>query len=176
MHVHLYQLNVISSGITHTCNPRRVQTYTQNPMPPLRFKGVAHPSTSNPRQHIADVTAAEIDCERMGGSRINAWRAPVLVEHTGSPVGVVEHSWMGADGEMRVAGRVNDAEAARLVREGKMHGLSLGTSIVTHGDGSFRREHEELSVCERPARPGCYIDTIDGEEVRSRYNFSGACV
>ncbi len=90
-----------------------------------------------------------------------------------SKIGSVTSSWRGPDGSLRVSGVVNDANAIKSVRDGSTRGLSLGTSVITDEEGTrLMVKHDELSVCERPARAGCYIDSVNGKSVRQVACFS----
>lgn len=47
-----------------------------------------------------------------------------------------------------------------------MRGLSLGTEVVLDDCGrKLHSRQKELSLCEQPRRPGCWIDSIDGRSV-----------
>ena len=145
-------------------------TGTSATSPPLEFVGVAHPRPGSQRNTLADLSAAEISTTRMGdGNGVD-----ILVEHDhANRVGSVLASWEGADGSLKVAGRIHDPVAANSVRTGKMRGLSLGTSVITDGDGNaLLRSQDEVSVCVEPRRPGCWIDRIDGRPVRQTAVFS----
>tara|TARA_Y100000768_G_scaffold388911_2_gene388612 strand:+ start:21165 stop:21650 length:486 start_codon:yes stop_codon:yes gene_type:complete len=133
----------------------------------LNFRGVAHPPPrrDGERDHSADLNAAEIATTNLGrGSGTK-----VLVEHDHDyRVGTVHSSWEGPDGSLRVYGTVTDPSAERMVRSGKMRGLSLGTSVIQdeHG-GRMAAFQDELSICEDPRRGGCFIDEVDGKRVRT---------
>lgn len=135
-------------------------------MASVSFRGVAHPPP-NPhgRETAADLSAAEIGTTNLGRNG----GLPLLVEHEHShPAGRVLASWEGRNGELRVAGVVDDAHAARDVRSGAMRGLSLGTGVVLDAQGrAMGRMQDELSLCAEPRRAGCYIDTVDGKNVRT---------
>ena len=82
-------------------------------------------------------------------------------------------SWEGRNGELRVAGVIDDPQAVKDVRSGEMRGLSLGTGVVTDESGStLLRTQDELSLCTEPRRGGCFIDTVDGASVRTVACFS----
>lgn len=82
-------------------------------------------------------------------------------------------SWEGANGELRVAGKITDPVLERSVRQGSNRGLSLGTDVVhdTAGNALYKSQ-QELSLCSEPRRPNCYVDVIDGKSVRSSRRFS----
>ena len=64
-------------------------------------------------------------------------------------------SWEGPNGELRVHGVVTDAKAEKDLRSGATRELSLGTSVHSEEHGRvLMRTHDELSLCERAARPG----------------------
>jgi hypothetical protein len=137
---------------------------------PLSFRGVAHPPPGKKRGNIADLNRAEISTTNMGKGP----GTDVLVEHDhGSRVGKVEASWEGRNGELRVAGTIDDPQAEALVRAGKLRGLSLGTGVIQNMSGdALMRTQDELSICDAPRRGGCFIDTIDGASVRTVACFS----
>lgn len=134
--------------------------------------GTAHPPAHECYGHPADLNNAEIESAELGSNGEGGMPCPLLVEHTGAPVGEVEHSWRGARGELRVAARIKQPGAIEAVRNGTMRGLSLGTNVQDIGNGS-NRAVDELSICKTPARRNCYIDMIDGRKVLSRHNASG---
>ena len=137
---------------------------------PLAFRGVAHPPPGKKRGNIADLDRAEISTTNMGKGA----GTDVLVEHDhASRVGKVDASWEGRNGELRVAGTINDPKAEALVRAGKLRGLSLGTGVIQNAAGTpLMRTQDELSICDAPRRGGCFIDTIDGASVRTVACFS----
>ena len=140
---------------------------------PTTFKGVAHPPPrrDGKRDHSADLSRAEISTTQLGRNG----GLPMLVEHdhAGPRAGRVLSSWEGPDGSMRVSGIITDASAETLVKSGAMRGLSLGPSVTSDSMGSWNmRTHDELSLCEEPRRGGCYIDTLDGRQVREVHAFS----
>ena len=72
-----------------------------------------------------------------------------------------------------MAGRIDNPEIERSIRSGRNHGLSLGTDVISDMAGNtLVKSQQELSVCQEPRRRGCYIDSIDGRDVRKRKNFS----
>lgn len=146
-------------------------------MPALSFKGIAHPPPrrDGKRNNLADLNGAEIATSRAGNRGLPG--RPVLVEHdhAGGQVGRVLTSWEGPMGDLRVEGVLDDPAAVRQVKSGRMRELSLGTSV--HQDMSkpgtvMSRSHDELSICEKAARPGCIITEINGRQVGSTHHFS----
>ena len=137
----------------------------------VSFKGVAHPRPDpRGRKTVADLSSAEIGSANLGRNG----GLPLLVEHEHSArAGRVLASWEGRNGELRVAGVVDCPDAARDVRAGTMRGLSLGTGVILDEDGrAMGRTQDELSLCSEPKRVGCYIDNVDGCDVRPMSVFS----
>lgn len=135
----------------------------------LSFVGIAHPpAVSGRRGNIADLNSVEISTQRLGG-------LPLHLEHdtSAAPVGRVQASWQGRQGDLRVMAHVDDASVERQIRSGEMRGLSLGTEVVQKLDGDvLRRAQSELSVCEEPKRSGCYITEVNGKTVHRSAQFS----
>jgi hypothetical protein len=136
----------------------------------LAFRGTAHPPPGVSEPDVANLSAAELsltDLGRNGG-------LPLLFEHNAQKrVGYCQASWEGRNGELRVAGVVTDPDTERRIRSGSNQGLSLGTDVVQDTSGrSLYKEQQELSVCNEPRRPGCYIDIVDGKTVRKSRKFS----
>lgn len=132
---------------------------------PLHFRGQAHPRARDDPECRSDLSAAEISCTQLGrGDGLD-----LLVEHDWArKVGTVDCSWENPrDGSLRVAGRVTDADTIDKVRSGELRGLSLRTNCAYDAvtGATYSKRHEELSVCNEPRRPGCYIDEIDGRMV-----------
>ena len=147
---------------------------------PLKFFGTAHPPPrkDGKRNNIADLSSEEIrELERNEARNMgNGAGTDLLVEHDhAARVGRVDASWQGRNGELRVAGTVNDPETIARVRAGDLRGLSLGTGVTQTITGKpLMRTQDELSLCDEPRRGGCYIDTIDGANVRSVACFSNS--
>ena len=138
----------------------------------LAFRGTAHPPPGVADPDIANLNSAEIsvtDVGRRGG-------IPLLWEHNNrDKIGRCEASWMGKNGELRVSGVITDSRIEAQVRAGKSQGLSLGTDVIQDSTGNaLFKEQQELSVCGAPRRPGCYIDTVDGKQVRQSRQFSSS--
>ena len=140
----------------------------------LEFRGTAHPPPGHSAPDVANLSAVEVgltDLGRDGG-------VPMLFEHDPAQrVGRCLTSWEGRGGELRVAGIIDDPTTERTIRSGQTQGLSLGTDVVHDGKGmAVFKDQQELSVCARPRRPNCFIDTIDNQKIRKRRTFSGSGV
>ena len=136
----------------------------------LSFRGTAHPAPGVSDPDIANLEAAEIaltDLGRRGGTQI-------LYEHNSrDKIGRCDASWEGPNGELRVSGTITDARVEASIRNGRTQGLSLGTDVVSDVNGNaLYKSQQELSVCTEPRRRGCYIDVVDGKNVRKRSNAS----
>lgn len=139
----------------------------------LNFRGTAHPCPGRSDPDVANLSAAEIAVTNMGYGNV-----PVLYEHNNNDViGRVDASWESSAGELRVAGVISNPVIENRIRSGKSQGLSLGTDCIqTSGGKALVKSQAELSVCEVPRRPGCFIDVIDNEKIRSRRNFSNGAL
>ena len=137
---------------------------------PLAFRGTAHPSPGCCDPDIANLNAAEVSLTDLG----ERGGVPVLYEHNSrSRIGRCDASWEGPNGELRVSGVITDSRIEASIRSGKTQGLSLGTDVVQDGTGhALYKKQQELSVCTEPRRSGCYIDHVDGRQVRRRRNAS----
>ncbi|WP_241527344.1 HK97 family phage prohead protease [Sphingomonas turrisvirgatae] len=97
--------------------------------------------------------AAVFDAPDRGGDVIRpgafgAWvrRVPLLWQHRGPPVGVIETIGEDARG-LRVTGRVDVPELAGLVARGAVDGLSFGYRVKAARHGQWR-EIRALELCE----------------------------
>ena len=137
---------------------------------PLQFVGTAHPPAKKRRDHPADLSEAEITVSNLGSRYGKGESTPILVEHEGDPVGKIISSYKAPSGSLRVLGTIHDERAKKLVRDGKMLGLSLGTDVI-HRDGEednpVVRSVQELSICVEPRRRGCYISQVDGQTYKT---------
>jgi hypothetical protein len=136
----------------------------------LQFRGVAHPPPGVSEPDIANLSAAEIGLTDLGSKG----GAPLLFEHNAThKVGHCLASWEGRNGELRVAGIVDDPKIERSIRNGSNQGLSLGTDVIQDTEGNaLYKSQQELSICAEPRRSGCWIDTIDGKRTRQNRRFS----
>jgi hypothetical protein len=143
----------------------------------MHFSGIAHPPPGQVGyNHVANVqTHAEMDAVALGDAHDDVG-TPLHVEHDVSrTVGRVHSSWRERDGALRVVGCVSDAAVASRVRAGELPGLSLGTSVaLTRAGRVHSKEHQELSLCEAPRRPRCYITHVDHRPAQWRVRHRAA--
>lgn len=97
--------------------------------------------------------AAVFDCADRGGDVIrpgafgtHVRRVPLLWQHRGEPVGVIEAIGEDARG-LRVMGRVDAPELAALVAKGAVTGMSFGYRVKAARQGRWR-ELRQLELCE----------------------------
>lgn len=136
----------------------------------MQFVGTAHPPPHESRHHPADFDAAEIASTNLGNQGLKGSTTPILVEHDGAPVGEVLASYRGSSGSLKVMGHIYDERAQELVKSGQMLGLSLGTETVHHDTPNSQpvmRKVTELSIVEKPLRPGCHISEANGHRVHT---------
>ncbi|MFN4097607.1 MAG: HK97 family phage prohead protease [Sphingomonas sp.] len=119
--------------------------------------GTDRPSPSPSREREGSIRfagyAAVFDVPDRGGDVIRAGafgarvrRVPLLWQHRGEPIGVIEAIGEDARG-LRVTGRVDAPELAALVAQGAVSGLSFGYRTVRARHGRWR-EIERLELCE----------------------------
>lgn len=128
---------------------------------PLHVIGTIHPPATSEKTEADDLTKAEMvvrENDLVG--------RPVLVEHDGAPVGEVLTSWIHHDtGSLKMAANINDPNVQAQVKSGQMRGLSIGSKLIHPvGTDASRRVSQildEVSVCEKPRRHGCYVEQID---------------
>lgn len=95
---------------------------------------------------VFDVPDRGGDVIRAGAFGARVRRVPLLWQHRGQPVGVIEA--IGEDERgLRVTGRVEVPELAALVAQGAVSGLSFGYRTVKARQGRWR-EIERLELCE----------------------------
>lgn len=97
------------------------------------------------------------------GAFAGAGAVPLLWQHRGAPVGVIEGIASDATG-LRVAGRIDDPALAAAVRSGAIPGLSVGYRARTTRQGVHRDllavDLVEVSLVAVPMQPRARIDTI----------------
>lgn len=97
------------------------------------------------------------------GAFAGAGVVPLLVQHRGSVVG--EITWLGEDATgLRIAARVDDSDAARLVRAGALGGLSVGYRALVARQGARREilrvDLVEVSLVAVPMQARARVETI----------------
>jgi HK97 family phage prohead protease len=113
--------------------------------------------------------AAIFDAPDRGGDvvRAGAFAAaspvPLLWQHRGAPVGQIE--MLGEDSRgLRVIGRVDLPELARLVKQGAVGGLSFGYRVKAARHGRWREltrlELVEVSLVPVPMQPLAWVHAV----------------
>ena len=102
----------------------------------LRFEGYA--AVFDRVDRAGDVMRA--------GAFAGAGAVPLLWQHRGAPVGAIEAIGEDARG-LRVAGRIEDAVVAEMVRSGALAGLSVGYRPIAVRQGA-RRELTRVALIE----------------------------
>lgn len=125
---------------------------------PVRFAGYAA---------IFDAPDRGGDVIRAGAFGARVRRVPLLWQHRGPPVGVIETVGEDARG-LRVTGRVDAPELAALVARGAVSGLSFGYRVKAARQRRFR-ELLALELCEVSlvARPMQGLARVCGVESAS---------
>jgi HK97 family phage prohead protease len=89
---------------------------------------------------------------------------PLLWQHGGAPVGVVERVAEDATG-LRVIGRIDDARLAGLVEAGAIDGLSFGYRVRTSRTGRVREltalDLIEVSLVAQPMQPLARVHAVE---------------
>ena len=94
---------------------------------------------------------------------------PLLWQHRGAPVGVIETVREDAQG-LRVIGRIEEATLAGLVASGAVRGLSFGYRVVAaRGGGNRVRELTgvelvEISLVAQPMQALARVHAVEGAE------------
>ncbi len=126
----------------------------------MRFAGYAA---------VFDVPDRGGDVIRAGAFGARVRRVPLLWQHRGQPVGVIEAIGEDARG-LRVTGRVDAPELAALVALGAVNGLSFGYRTVTARQGRWR-EIERLELCEvslvaRPMQKLARVHAVEQRQLK----------
>ncbi len=116
---------------------------------------------------VFDVPDRGGDVIRAGAFGARVRRVPLLWQHRGAPVGVIEAIGEDARG-LRVTARVDAPGLAALVARGAVNGLSFGYRTVKARQGRWR-EIEALELCEvslvaRPMQGLARVHTVAGVE------------
>lgn len=117
--------------------------------------------------------AAVFDAPDRGGDVIRAGafgarvrRVPLLWQHRGEPVGVIEAIGEDARG-LRVTGRVDAPELAALVAKGAVAGLSFGYRTIATRQGRWRElgrvELCEVSLVARPMQMLARVHAVEAD-------------
>ncbi|KQM24949.1 peptidase U35 [Sphingomonas sp. Leaf11] len=98
------------------------------------------------------------------GALVAGGVVPLLWQHRGDPIGTVE--WLGEDARgLRVIGRIEEPQAARLVRAGAIDGLSFGYRARVVRQGAWRTiaaaELIEVSVVAQPMQVLARIHAVE---------------
>ena len=113
--------------------------------------------------------AAVFDRADRGGDVVRAGAfgavgpVPLLWQHNGAPVGVIEQAGEDMRG-LRVIGRIDDARLAGLVRSGAVSGLSFGYRVKAAARGRYREltavDLVEVSLVAQPMQPLARVHAI----------------
>ena len=89
---------------------------------------------------------------------------PLLWQHGGAPVGVIESVAEDARG-LRVIGRIDDARLAGLVKAGAVDGLSFGYRVRGSRTGRVREltalDLVEVSLVAQPMQPLARVHAVE---------------
>lgn len=129
----------------------------------VRFCGCANPVGREVGYNGFELDNADvrIACKEIVGK-------PILIEHQGAPVGVVESAWVAQDGRMMVVGATDETNprglfAKNLLVDQAFTELSLGSTARVDTDTlDVRDKHfHELSLVEKGLREGTEIESLD---------------
>ncbi|RIA37863.1 prohead peptidase [Hephaestia caeni] len=103
------------------------------------------------------------DVVRAGAFGVLPEAVPLLWQHHGAPVGVIER--IGADARgLRVIGRVTQPRLAALVKAGAVGGLSFGYRVKAARTGRVRELHAleliEVSLVAQPMQPLARVHAV----------------
>jgi len=137
-------------------SPSREREGSRRAATGVRFAGYAA---------VFDVPDRGGDVIRAGAFGARVRRVPLLWQHRGGPVGVIEAIGEDARG-LRVTARVEVPELAALVAQGAVNGLSFGYRTVKARQGRWR-EIERLELCEvslvaRPMQALARVHAVEG--------------
>ena len=99
------------------------------------------------------------------GAFAGAGRVPLLWQHRGAPVGVIEALAEDSRG-LRVIGRVDAGAAADAVRGGALNGLSFGFRVGAARQGRWREITAvrllEVSLVAQPMQHWARVHAVEG--------------
>ena len=105
------------------------------------------------------------DVVRQGAFGMLPEGVPLLWQHGGTPVGVIERIAEDARG-LRVIGRVTHPRLAALVAAGAVAGLSFGYRVRAARNGRVREliglELVEVSLVAQPMQPLARVHAVEG--------------
>lgn len=124
----------------------------------IRFAGYAA---------VFDVPDRGGDVIRAGAFGERVRRVPLLWQHRGRPVGVIEAIGEDARG-LRVTGRIDAPELAALVAQGAVTGVSFGYRTVKARQGRWREimalELCEVSLVARPMQTHARVHAVGADD------------
>jgi hypothetical protein len=136
----------------------------------VRFVGCA-----NPKAREEGYAGFELSRQDLALACEQIVDKPLLIEHGGGPVGVVESAWVGADGRMMVVGATAEGTARgkfarNLVMDGVLPELSLGATadVDPRALTVTNKRFYELSLVEKGLRHGTVIEQ-SGQSARPSY-------
>jgi len=92
---------------------------------------------------------------------------PLLWQHRGAPIGVIEQISEDARG-LRVIGRVDDRKLAGLMQRGAVRGLSFGFRTRAARQGTYRElkgvDLIEISLVASPMQPAARVHAVEGND------------
>ncbi len=104
------------------------------------------------------------DVIRKGAFGARVRRVPLLWQHRGAPIGVIEAIGEDARG-LRVTGRIDAPELAGLVAQGAVRGLSFGYRVREARHGRWRELHGlelcEVSLVARPMQRHARVHAVE---------------
>lgn len=104
------------------------------------------------------------DVVRAGAFASLAGPVPLLWQHGGAPVGVIEQLAEDRRG-LRIIGRVDEPRLAGLVAKGAVRGLSFGYRVRDAGRGAVRElkavDLVEVSLVAHPMQPLARVHAVE---------------
>ena len=130
-------------------------------MAPFRFVACANPPGREEQYNGFELNASDVAlaAKELVGK-------PLLIEHKGDPVGVIDDAWVAKDGRLLVMGKTDDSSvrglyARNMIIDGGYPEVSLG-SVATVDAERLRvtsKQYKEVSIVERGLREGTTIDS-----------------
>jgi hypothetical protein len=127
----------------------------------FRFVGCANPPG---REH--GYNGFELDKQDVVKASRELVGVPLLIEHSGNPVGRIEDAWVAKDGRLLVCGAtssdsVRGLYAKNMIAGGSYPELSIGSTAFVDPDALrvTGKTYNEVSIVERGLRDGTTIDS-----------------